>query len=138
MTMFTDVQDFHEHGQLPCPETPNLYNVRELVFRMKLIREEFQETIDCSENIVFSNNTQEYWAKLFGELTDMMYVILGTFVTFGIDPEPFWDAIHAANMDKFRNGLRLREDGKVLKPDDWKPADLDAVLGRQLETDGRI
>src|SRR5688572_25780361 len=51
------------------------------------------------------------------ELVDLAYVITGTFLELGIDPEPAWQAVHAANMQK----EAAPGGGKAVKPDGWQP-----------------
>jgi predicted HAD superfamily Cof-like phosphohydrolase len=62
-------------------------------------------------------------------IADLIYVLLGTAVTYGIDIGPIWDAVHAANMAK--SGGRQREDGKWEKPAGWRPPDIDGLLRQQ-------
>lgn len=50
-------------------------------------------------------------------MCDLIYVVLGTAVSLGIDLEPYFDEVHRTNMLK-ANGP-LREDGKRLKPPNW-------------------
>ena len=51
------------------------------------------------------------------ELVDLAYVITGTFLELGIDPEPAWQAVHAANMQK----EAAPGGGKAIKPEGWQP-----------------
>ena len=60
---------------------------------------------------------------------DLDYVVEGTRLEFGIDGRPIADAVQAANMAK-ANGPR-RADGKILKPEGWKPPDIAAELVKQ-------
>lgn len=48
----------------------------------------------------------------------------------GIPFDAVWDAVHTANMAKvWPDGtVHYREDGKVLKPPNWSPPDIAAVL----------
>jgi predicted HAD superfamily Cof-like phosphohydrolase len=54
------------------------------------------------------------------ELVDLTYVIVGTFVELGIDPEPVWRAVHEANMRKQPSP----GGGKAVKPPGWLPPDI--------------
>lgn len=65
-------------------------------------------------------------------LCDMLYVIIGTFVAWGLNPQPFWDEVHRSNMAKLGPGATFREDGKMLKPEGWKPPDLRLVLEDEI------
>jgi predicted HAD superfamily Cof-like phosphohydrolase len=46
----------------------------------------------------------------------------------GVDLQPFFEEVHRANMTKA--GGPKREDGKQLKPVNWRPPDMAAVLTR--------
>lgn len=60
---------------------------------------------------------------------DLIYVVLGALLSWGIDPRPVFDAIHAANMAKVGGGRRA--DGKIPKPPGWEPPDIAAILAHQ-------
>ena len=62
-------------------------------------------------------------------LCDLMYVVLGTGVTAGINLDPHFTEVHRANMMKLLGPKRA--DGKQLKPEGWQPPDHDQVLIRQ-------
>lgn len=55
-------------------------------------------------------------------LTDVNYFVQGTFVVAGVNPQPLFDIVQEANMGKlWEDGKpRFREDGKILKPDNWE------------------
>jgi predicted HAD superfamily Cof-like phosphohydrolase len=57
---------------------------------------------------------------------DMMWVIIGYMKSRGWDCEAIWDEGAKSNLTKIDpvTGLvRRREDGKILKPEGWKPPD---------------
>lgn len=64
---------------------------------------------------------------------DIDYVVEGTRLEFGTDGGPVADEIHRANMQKGSGPVRA--DGKRLKPPDFKPPDIAAVLREQGWTD---
>jgi predicted HAD superfamily Cof-like phosphohydrolase len=66
-------------------------------------------------------------------LVDLLYVTFGAAVEWGIDLQPFFAEVHAANMRKL--GGPVREDGKKLKPKGWSPPDIAGVLKRELDDD---
>lgn len=59
-------------------------------------------------------------------MCDLIYVVLGTAVAFGIDLEPYFDEVHRTNMLKATGSIR--EDGKRLKPPDWQPPRIKEML----------
>ena len=58
---------------------------------------------------------------------DMIWVILGFCHMKGYDIQGAWDEVVKTNMakvDPVTGKVRRREDGKILKPEGWKPPDL--------------
>ncbi len=53
---------------------------------------------------------------------DSIYFAIGGLVDLGIDPQPLWNIVHAANMAKIwpDGTVKRRADGKVQKPPTWK------------------
>jgi predicted HAD superfamily Cof-like phosphohydrolase len=64
--------------------------------------------------------------EMVDALCDLLYVTYGAAVALGVDLEPFFDAVHRANMAK-AGGYR-REDGKWMKPAGWQPPDIAGLL----------
>jgi predicted HAD superfamily Cof-like phosphohydrolase len=84
----------------------------------KLIIEEYSEFIDADDN----NDDVERIDACF----DMMWVIVGYMKSRGWDCENIWDEGAKSNLSKINpvTGLvKRREDGKILKPEGWKPPD---------------
>lgn len=59
-------------------------------------------------------------------LADLIYVLIGTAVAFGIDLRPVWGEVHRSNMSKV--GGPTRADGKILKPKGWQPPQIAEAL----------
>jgi predicted HAD superfamily Cof-like phosphohydrolase len=84
----------------------------------KLIIEEYSEFIEADDN----NDDVERIDACF----DMMWVIVGYMKSRGWDCENIWDEGAKSNLSKIDpvTGLvKRREDGKILKPEGWKPPD---------------
>ncbi len=68
-------------------------------------------------------------------LIDAIYYLCDCAVKHGINLDPLFSIVHAANMEKVINGKVIRrEDGKIMKPEDWqdpKPL-LEGEISRQL------
>lgn len=60
---------------------------------------------------------------------DLIYVLIGTLLSYGIDPRPIWDEVQRTNMAK--EGGALRHDGKILKPPGWRAPDIARLLHEQ-------
>ena len=90
---------------------------------MKLIEEEKKELFDefaktSPENVNLVNVAKE--------LADLLYVVYGTAAAYGIPIDDVYREVHKSNMSKLgEDGKPIyREDGKVLKGPNYKPADL--------------
>lgn len=127
----SDVAEFH--SKVLKREDPTTPAIRRPELRAELILEEAFETVEKLTGREINWN----WGPLVCEpnlieaidgLIDLLYVTYGTGGEMGIDLEPFWDEVHAANMRK-ANGP-VREDGKQLKPDDWVAPDIAGVLAK--------
>lgn len=117
---------------VPDPNKPTL-NDYPFALRAKIIAEEaaeFAEACGLDPNETFENRNDQLaslrkgphdWVKMIDALCDILYVTYGAATAMGVDLEPMFDAVHAANMRKLGpNGqVAKREDGKILKPADW-------------------
>lgn len=110
-----DVRAFHEALEITIGDSPA---IRRPELRIDLIWEETKETCDAIE--------RGDLVEAIDGLCDVIVVVLGTAVEFGIDLQPFWDEVHRTNMAKV--GGPVREDGKRLKPEGWEPPDIAGIL----------
>ena len=105
------------------PLTPVLpdYNVRGL--RQNMLAEEYQEYVEAE-------NDHDI-VEIADALADMMVIIIGTALAYGIPIAKVWEEVHRSNMSKVdpdTGSIIKRADGKVLKPDTWSPPDVIGVL----------
>ncbi len=120
------VSEFHKTFGAPIRDTsaPTL-DVPEIEMRAKLITEEYLEFMEAlqARDIV----------EVADALGDLLYVVHGAALTFGIDLDAVVRCIHESNMKKLGPDGKpiLREDGKFIKPDGWQKPDLRAVLFQQ-------
>lgn len=119
-----EVLAFHRAMGATVNLRPTQLDDETMNLRLRLIREEASE--------VHLAATKGDLAEMAGELVDLLYVTYGAAVALGVDLEPLWDAIHAANMAKVFPAPKLRADGKLLKPEGWKPADVKALVAAQV------
>ena len=112
--VFTDVQVFMSAaGQTTTENNPS-----QAELYMNLIREEYAELIIAKND---SNDTE-----IIDACFDMMWVIVGYMLSRGWDCERIWDEGALSNLKKIDTTTRKvlkREDGKVMKPEGWKPPD---------------
>lgn len=94
-----------------------------LSLRSKLIYEETTEVLVELESKELDK------AALTKELSDLLYVVYGTAITFGLPLDIVFSRVHQSNMSKLVDGKPLyREDGKVLKGPNYKPPMLDDLF----------
>lgn len=111
---FQDQKDFMLAGE----QTVDHYNAAQTELYLKLVVEEFGEALAAT--------SLDNYLK---ELADMLVVIIGTMYSIGADADEVWRRVHASNMSKLVDGkLVKREDGKILKPDSYAPADLTDIV----------
>ena len=114
---FTDVHVFMlAAGQSIPPFNANRSDQSDLY--MKLIQEEFSELMDAEA----VSDDKEICDACF----DLMWVIVGYMKSRGWDCENIWDEGAKSNLskiDKVTGKVIKREDGKILKPEGWKPPD---------------
>ena len=121
--MFNDVKQFQVAFGLNVGSKPELPFTPERLLRVRLLREEFDEYIKA-EN-------EDDIVEIADALADIIYIACGTAVSYGIPLDKVFDEVHRSNMAKLVDGKPIRrEDGKVLKPEDWTPPDTKrAVFG---------
>lgn len=115
--VFTDVAVFLKACGQDYPITPSPQNELSKLY-LKLIHEEYNE---FKEALVDDDDAEQLDACF-----DMMWVIIGYMKSRGWDCEAIWDEGAKSNLTKIDpvTGLvRRREDGKILKPEGWKPPD---------------
>lgn len=63
-------------------------------------------------------------------IADLLYVVYGTAVAYGLDMELIFEEVHRSNMSKLQpDGTVLRrEDGKILKPDTYSRPNLRPLI----------
>ena len=119
------VQKFHEtFGLGVSHEMKADLGVQKNNLRFELMREENEEYLDA----VRDNDLIE----IADALGDMLYILCGTIVEHGLQHkiEQVFDEIQRSNMSKLgEDGKPIyREDGKVLKGPNYKPADLSDLV----------
>ncbi|GGK28594.1 hypothetical protein GCM10008955_22910 [Deinococcus malanensis] len=127
---------FHEALGLCLPDRPQVPTSDVLTLRRTLIDEEYAEVTQEFAALTAHLSRGEVPAgadlsALVHELVDLLYVTYGALDVLGVDADAAFAEVHQANLAK-TSGPK-REDGKQLKPEGWQPANMRAVLERQLE-----
>ena len=123
------MKEFHAAFGLRISNTPKIPpDSKVLELRDNLIAEEFQEYREAVRN----NDI----VAVADALTDLLYVVYGACVSFGIDADRCFEEVHRSNMSKLgADGLPIRResDGKVLKGPNFSQPDLVSILAKQIE-----
>lgn len=110
------VMEFHKTYDCHIATIPATFasqDVRDV--RIRILKEEWEEYLEAEE----SNDIVE----VADALGDMLYIILGTAISYGIPLGRVFDEIHDSNMSKLgEDGKPIyRGDGKVLKGPNFRP-----------------
>jgi predicted HAD superfamily Cof-like phosphohydrolase len=111
--MYNDVVKFIE----ACDQERMLENTH---LYLKLITEEYEELMNSSQR------TEELDACM-----DLIWVILGYCYMRGYNVEGAWKEVSDSNLSKINpvtGKVNKRDDGKVLKPEGWKPPQLESCV----------
>ncbi len=117
------VLEFHKEFDIHVSESPGVPDKKTVALRVRLIQEEFDELTEAMK--------AENLPCIAKELADLLYVVYGTAVSYGIDVEPVFREVQRSNMSKA--GGYKREDGKWVKPPTYSPANVEPILERQQE-----
>lgn len=115
------VEEFHRKFSIVAQATPMDLNEETKRLRVRLIEEEFDE---LKESMAGGD-----LAAVAKEMADLLYVVYGTAVSYGIDMDPVFREVHRSNMSKV--GGYKREDGKWVKPATYSPARIEPILAEQ-------
>ena len=133
MNPYQDVKEFHEATGLTVKEKLDLYpTMTDLRLRAKLHREEYRELQEGINLLIDAEDDGEAYSALVeiaDGIADLIYVVAGTAVTLGIPLENVWAEVQRSNMSKIGpDGVKRRDDGKILKPDTFSPALIEPIL----------
>ncbi len=143
---FHRVTDFMLRAKQECPLVPTMPTEKVRELRAKLILEEALETIKAlgfavrmeSDNnlvqmseIALDSCYKPDLVEVVDGCADISVVTVGTLIACGVKDEPVLECVDANNIMKLGPGHSWREDGKLLKPANHRPPDIDLVLRAQ-------
>jgi predicted HAD superfamily Cof-like phosphohydrolase len=114
--VFTDVSVFLKAVGQEIPSVPQQTVSDQAQLYKTLIKEEVAEFWEAES---VGDDAEEIDACF-----DMMWVIIGYMKSRGWDCEAIWDEGAKSNLSKIdpvTGKVKRREDGKILKPDNWEP-----------------
>ncbi len=159
-TNFQHVQEFTNAVRLgrglgPCPDKPSPMTREEVIFIAKMVMSEMAELVDTisessedtmrimreclgadpSKHVKYETEAELISAQADG-LIDAKYYIDDMGSKKGINLDDVFNLVHQANMNKLVDGKAIirPEDGKVLKPEGWKEADIVEFFKTALNT----
>lgn len=126
------VREFHVCAGADIQAQPTQLSFATACLRAELIIEEWKELLEAMgvkeiDGQVFDWDDSEYLkydrVKVADAIGDLLYVVLGTAVSCGLDAQAIFHEVHRSNMTKFIDGQR-RADGKWVKGPGYTPPDL--------------
>ena len=119
------VQEWHRKFGVHVQTQPAVPDQATMRLRVSLIQEEYEEFVKACQN-----------SDLVGvadALADLLYVVYGSAVSFGIDLEPVFAEVHSSNMSKGDPEVIRAPNGKVLKSSNFRPPLIGPILSRQAQ-----
>ena len=114
-----NLREFHETFGHEVNDEPASVPTSVLQLRLKLIGEEYAELVEA----IMSGDH----IKIAKEAADLVYVVVGTCVSYGLPFGEIFRAVHSSNMSKAADAT-YRQDGKVIKGNAYKPPDIQKIL----------
>lgn len=123
-SVVADVRAFHKGTGSRLQSSPSIPEDpawRRMLWR--LVDEEYRELRDA---VIDRDITQ-----IAKEGADLVYVVVGLMVAYGIPFDRVWDEVQRSNMakiDPVTGTVHRRTDGKTIKPPGWTAPDIDKIL----------
>ena len=114
------VRKFHERFGCPVEDKPVYPTSEDAVTRLRLMQEELAELAAAID--------RKDMVETADAIADLLYVVLGTAVTCGIEIGPVFHEVHRSNMTK----TPKRDGGKVSKGERFKPPNIRDVIFTQM------
>lgn len=106
-----------------CNQTVGAWNEPQFNLYTRLIQEEVDE--------LWAANAAADPKECLDALIDILVVTVGAIHSLGADGEGAWNEVMRTNfakIDPATGRVNKREDGKVLKPEGWKPPELEQYI----------
>lgn len=125
---FEKVKDFMDVFGQEVKTKAEFPDINTSALRLKLIKEEYKELVESME--------QQDLIGVADALTDLLYVVYGAGLAFGINLDECFDEVHRSNMSKLdSNGNPIyREDGKVMKGPNFFEPNLEKIIRNERQS----
>ena len=123
---FEDQKKFMQASDQTC--TDKIFDKTQYSMYLDLVEEEFDE--------LEAGRIQKEYTEQLDALIDIIVVATGAIHSMGIDPQEAWDEViktNLAKIDPATGKVKKRADGKVLKPEGWKPPNLSKLTTHLTE-----
>jgi len=152
------VKQFTEESSgIKCPSTPLKMDLNSARFIIRMVMSEMHElactvTKDRDESLLLMkeclssideckkynySSDIDLIAAQADSMVDAWYYILNTAAKHGMNLSKLFEVIHDANMAKKDPStgkfIKRETDGKIIKPEEWKPPDVEGEIRRQME-----
>lgn len=142
LSNYEKVREFHEVFGMKDPEEIVIPGDKIQRLRFALILEELKELVE-EFGYKFTWDLEKVEDKdiIIGnvakEMADLLYVVYGAAANFGIPIDDVFEEVHSSNLSKLDdNGKPIfRDDGKIMKSHNYRPADVERVLGFRKDID---
>ena len=115
-----------------CGQTVNKVNFKQIELYQELIREEVvKELFPALQNWTENPLNKEALTEVLDGIGDVLVVVEGLALSFGLDPEELKRRIDLSNLTKIpekNSKVTKRDDGKILKPASFKLPELDDLV----------
>lgn len=144
---YEQVKLFHKTFNIQMPNSPTPLSKEDALIRASFIAEELVELLhaSCDDELKlqelyldlldkmdislarelkkdFPKDDFERLVAQADAMTDISYFNLGNFTLIDVNPDPLFDIVQSANMNKLWNDSlpRFNEVGKIMKPPNWE------------------
>ena len=124
--MYEDLLDFHTVFDATINYSPVIPDRSTQMLRKELISKEFTELINAL-------NRQDL-VEIADGCVDLIYVVIGTMVSYGLPLNLLWEEVHKSNMGETFPGANgepiivRSQSGKVVKPEGWCGPQIKRIL----------
>lgn len=156
--MQTAIEEFMRRCDQEVKAYPELPEEKIVTLRIRLMVEELLGAVNPAEflehgpnryvGLLIQNKSDELVASMLrGDLVgiadglaDVLYVVFGTAIAYGIDIQEVFDEVHRSNLSKTvwseelqRYTIEKDEFGKGIKPPTYSPAAIEPIILRQIQ-----